>query len=72
MSTITIQPGQDGEGMVYNPRKSLPYPYHLDPETGDCQEPFDTERLIGLSNVPFADPKNLLMRVPLPGGSTAC
>ena len=45
MSTITIQPGQYGEGMVYNVRKPLPYPYHLDPETGDCMEPFEGERL---------------------------
>lgn len=62
MSTITIQPGQEGEGMVYNVRKPLPYPYHLDPETGDCMEPFEGERLIGFSNVPFADPTNLLIR----------
>lgn len=31
--TITIQPGQPGEGMDYNVRKPLPYPIHVDPDT---------------------------------------
>lgn len=32
---ITIQSGQPGEGMKYNPAKPKPYPYHIDPATGD-------------------------------------
>lgn len=34
--TITIQPGQPGEGMDYNVHKPLPYPFHIDASTGDC------------------------------------
>lgn len=34
--TITIQPGQSGEGMDYNVRLPLPYPFHVDVDTGDC------------------------------------
>lgn len=37
MSTISIQPGQPGEGMGYNVNKPLPYPFHIDPETGECK-----------------------------------
>lgn len=33
---ITIQPGQHGEGMGYNVLKKLPYPFHIDTETGKC------------------------------------
>lgn len=33
---ITIQPGQHGEGMGYNVLKKLPYPFHIDGETGKC------------------------------------
>jgi len=36
MSTITIQPGQPGEGVGYNVHKPLPYPFHIDIETGKC------------------------------------
>lgn len=32
---ITIQPGQPGEGLNYNVMKPLPYPWHIDAETGD-------------------------------------
>lgn len=34
--TISIQPGQPGEDMTYNVRKPLPYPFHIDANTGDC------------------------------------
>jgi hypothetical protein len=34
--TISIQPGQPGEGMGYNPHLPLPYPFHVDSITGDC------------------------------------
>ena len=48
---ITIQPGQPGEGMEYNPLKSLPYPYHINPDTGDvARQDFwqgDPARLLG-------------------------
>ena len=51
MGTITIQPGQPGEGMKYNPQKALPYPWHIDPETGDVdRQDFwkgDPARLMG-------------------------
>ncbi|WP_263121154.1 hypothetical protein [Cellulomonas sp. RIT-PI-Y] len=35
-TTITIQPGQPGQGMRYNVRQPLPYPFHIDADTGDC------------------------------------
>jgi len=35
-NVISIQPGQPGEGMGYNVHKPLPYPFHIDPETGRC------------------------------------
>lgn len=51
MDAITIQPGQPGEGMNYNPSKSLPYPYHINPKNGDVdRQDFwrgDPSRLIG-------------------------
>lgn len=30
--TIALQPGQPGEGMEYNPAKSLPYPIFVGPD----------------------------------------
>lgn len=36
MTTITIQPGQPGEGMRYDVMKPLPYPYHVDAKTGEA------------------------------------
>lgn len=51
MATITIQPGQPGEGMNYNVLKPLPYPWHIDTETGDVgRQEFwkgDPARLMG-------------------------
>ena len=37
MRTISVQPGQPGEGLEYNPKKRLPYPIHIDPETGTAR-----------------------------------
>lgn len=46
--TITIQPGQPGEGMDYNVNKPLPYPFHIDAETGDCTHGRGTDRCDGV------------------------
>lgn len=35
-TTISIQPGQSSEGMGYNVHKPLPYPFHIDADTGYC------------------------------------
>ena len=51
MPTITIQPGQPDEGMGYNVAKPLPYPWHIDTESGEVghQEFWNGEpfRLLG-------------------------
>ena len=36
-NTIILQPGQPGEGMNYNVHKPLPYPFHVDADTGDVR-----------------------------------
>lgn len=36
-NTISLQPGQPGEGMNYNVHKPLPYPSHVDADTGDVR-----------------------------------
>jgi len=36
MGIITIQPGQPGQGMGYDVHQPIPYPFHIDTETGDC------------------------------------
>lgn len=43
-TTITIQPGQPGEGMDYDIRKPLPYPFHIDVTNGDCVHGRGTDR----------------------------
>ncbi len=35
-TTITLQPGQPGQGMVYDVHQPLPYPFHIDVPSGDC------------------------------------
>lgn len=35
MGTITIQPGQKDRGQEYDALLPLPYPFHIDTETGD-------------------------------------
>lgn len=35
-TVITIQPGQPGMGLDYDVHQPLPYPFHIDPATGDC------------------------------------
>jgi hypothetical protein len=35
-TTITVQPGQPGMGMDYDVRQPLPYPFHIDADTGRC------------------------------------
>lgn len=42
---LSIQPGQPGEGMDYNVRKPLPYPFHIDADTGQCVRGRGTEAL---------------------------
>lgn len=45
--TITFQPAQPGTGMDYDPRRTLPYPFHVDAETGDCIRGRGTPSLTG-------------------------
>lgn len=68
--TISLQPGQPGEGMEYNPRKVLPYPIHVDVDSLDCGNvpwpeavPFGdfTPRLIGFQATAEPDPEGLLL-----------
>lgn len=35
-TTITIQPGQPGNGLDYDVHRSVPYPFHIDAGTGAC------------------------------------
>lgn len=62
--TITIQPGQPGEGMNYNVHKPLPYPFHVNTETGDVMSgPHtgnETWRLVGFQ--PDADTQTVTLR----------
>lgn len=51
---IQIQPGQPGEGMAYNVNKPKPYPFHIDPKTGNVgRQDFwkgDPLRLLGFQD----------------------
>lgn len=44
--TISIQPGQPGRGMEYDVHLRLPYPYHIDAETGECTHGMGTNELM--------------------------
>ncbi|MBN8883346.1 MAG: hypothetical protein J0H73_13660 [Salana multivorans] len=59
MTTITIQPGQPGQGMDYDVHQPLPYPFHIDADTGDCVHGRGTDW--SPSDVPLgADPWRLI------------
>lgn len=55
--SITIQPGQPGEGMGYNVHLPLPYPFHIDADTGDCRRGRGT---VDLGEAPAGRPWRLL------------
>lgn len=60
-NTLSIHPGQPGEGMNYNVNKPLPYPYHVDADTGDVKPGPQTNneswRLLGFQ--PDADTQHV-------------
>jgi hypothetical protein len=73
MQTISLQPGQPGNGMDYDPAVPLPYPIHMD-EDGLCWnvpghalrdgDPDDRPRLVGFQPTgPDPDPSGgMLLR----------
>lgn len=73
MYDITMQPGQPGNGMDYDPRQPLPYGIHVDRDTLECQnvpgcpgsfrrdENGTYPKLIGFQQTEQADPTGLVL-----------
>lgn len=55
--SITIQPGQASMGMDYDVHQPLPYPFHIDPDTGLCRRGRGTA---DLGEAPAGKPWQLL------------